>query len=222
MSSLFSSLSPLALILLVLCSSSSAVLASIPQSFQHTNLLRTVDLTKPYIRESTALILENISNSTQTEYYWGIPLDIVPKLSYLEVKEKRTDATELFSIEPALEDHSYLYYCHVLTCSILQVYKIDIPELHPGEKISLVISSAYVDSLTPYPAIVEQDERQYLLYSGEKYTPTLYTTLKQKTKLKYSHTSFIVDIDLTGRLNRILREKQISTDNLILQNQAWF
>ena len=114
------------------------------------------------------------------------------------------------------------YYCHVLTCRLLQVYKIDIPELNPGEKISLVISSAYVDSLTPYPAIVTQDERQYLLYSGEKYTPTLYTTLKQKTKLKYSHTSFSVDIDLMGRLNRILREKQISMDNLTLQNQAWF
>ena len=71
-----------------------------------------------------------------------------------------------------------------LTCRLLQLYKIQIPELGPGEKISLMISSAYVDSLTPYPAVVKQDEMQYLLYSGEKYTPTLYTTLKQKTKLK--------------------------------------
>ena len=108
MSSLFSSSCPLILILLLLCFTSSVVLASIPQSFQHTNLLRTVDLTKPYVRESTALILENISNTTQTEYYWGIPLDFVPKLSYLEVKEKKTGATELFPIERALEDHAYL------------------------------------------------------------------------------------------------------------------
>ena len=108
MSSIVSSSSSLILILLLLCFSSSVVLASIPQTFQHTNLLRTVDLTKPYIRESTALILENISNTTQTEYYWGIPLNLVPKLSYLEVKEKKTDATELFPIDHALEDHSYL------------------------------------------------------------------------------------------------------------------
>jgi hypothetical protein len=108
MSSVVSSSSSLILILLLLCFSSSVVLASIPQSFQHTNLLRTVDLTKPYIRESTALILENTSNTTQTEYYWGIPLDIAPELSYLEVKEKKTGATELFPIERVVEGHSYL------------------------------------------------------------------------------------------------------------------
>jgi len=61
---------------------------------------------------------------------------------------------------------------------------VQIPELKAGEKISLVISAAYVDSLTPYPAIVPQEGNQYLLYKGEKYAPTLYPTLKQKTKIK--------------------------------------
>ena len=102
------------------------------------------------------------------------------------------------------------------------MYKIQIPELSPGEKISLVISSAYVDSLSPLPAIVTQDENQYLLYSGEKYTPTLYTTLKQKTKLKESLTIFVADTDFMGRSNRILKENQMSMDNLILQNQVPF
>ena len=88
----------------------------------------------------------------------------------------------------------------------------------PGEKISLVISSAYVDSFTPYPAIVKQDEMQYLLYTGEKYTPTLYTTLKQKTKLKYPLKTAVADIDFVGQLNRILRENQMLMDNLILQS----
>jgi hypothetical protein len=111
---------------------------------------------------------------------------------------------------------------HVLTRRLLQVYKIQIPELNAGEKISLVISSAYVGCLTPYPAIVKQDEKQYLLYSGEKYTPTLYTTLKQKTKLKYSLKIFAANIDFVGKLNRIPKEKQMSMDNLILQSQAPF
>ena len=66
------------------------------------------------------------------------------------------------------------------------MYKVQIPSLAPGEKIPLVISTAYVDCLIPYPAIVAQDAKQYLLYSGEKYTPTLYPTLKQKTKIKSS------------------------------------
>lgn len=94
------------IVLLITCLSS-FVLGAIPQVYQHTNLLRTIDLTKPYIRDSTALILENISNATQTEYYWGIPLNLVDHLSYLEVKEKKTGATQLFHVEKALEDHSY-------------------------------------------------------------------------------------------------------------------
>jgi len=93
------------LVLLLICLSS-LVDGAIPQVFQHTNLLRTVDLTKPYIRDTTALILENTSNSTQTEYYWGVPLHLVGELSYLEVKEKKTGATQLFPVEKALEDHS--------------------------------------------------------------------------------------------------------------------
>lgn len=94
--------------LLLLITLSSSVLAVIPQSYRHTNLLRTIDLTKPYIRDSTALILENTSNTTQSDYYWGIPLSLVPKLSYLEVKEKKTGSAQIFPVEHALEDHAYI------------------------------------------------------------------------------------------------------------------
>jgi oligosaccharyltransferase complex subunit alpha (ribophorin I) len=99
--------SPLTFLLLYLYSCS-VVLASVPQSFQITNLLRTIDLTKPYVRDSTALILENIGNSTETEFFWGVPLELVSKQSYLEVKEKKTGAaTQVFSIELSNEDDSY-------------------------------------------------------------------------------------------------------------------
>jgi hypothetical protein len=89
-----------------LCSCS--VSALIPQSFRHTNLLRSIDLTKPYIRESTTVIIENISNTTQTEYFWGLPLSVVVKLSYLEVKEKKGCGMPNFPIEKALYQHPYL------------------------------------------------------------------------------------------------------------------
>lgn len=182
MSSTFS-LPLLLLALLILYSS--PVSASIPQVFQHTNLLRTIDLTKPYIRDSTALIVENVSNTTQTEYFWPIPSEIGSKMSSLEVREKKTGASPNFAVEKAVEENAYNDSCKGgLMCRMFDVYKIEIPSLAPGERIPLVISSAYVDCLTPYPTIVAQDAKQYLLYSGEKYTPTLYTTLKQKTKIK--------------------------------------
>lgn len=67
----------------------------------------------------------------------------------------------------------------------LQIYKVDIPALGPGDRLAVTISTAYVDSLTPYPAVVGQADEQLLLYTTYKYVPTLYKTLKQKTKIKY-------------------------------------
>jgi len=165
----------------------SLVSASIPQSYQHTNLLRTIDLTKPYIRDSTALILENISNSTQNEYFLGISIDLIPALSYLEVREKKPGSTNLFPVEPASQDHPYVSWhrSQSLQSRFLKLYKVELPPMVPAEKISLVISSAYVDSLLAYPEVVAQDAKQYLVYTGEKYATSLYNTLKQKTKIKF-------------------------------------
>ena len=103
-----SAVSPLSLLFWLLFSfCSSSVSASVPQSFRHTNLHRTIDLTKPYIRESTTVVVENISNKTQTEYFWGIPLSLAPKLSYLEVKEKSSCASTNFPIQKVQGKHPY-------------------------------------------------------------------------------------------------------------------
>lgn len=102
--SLFRSLLPSLISVFLLCLQSSFAI-TVPQTLRHTNLLRTIDLSKAYVRDSTALILENFSNSTQTIYYWGIPHDLVPKLSYLEAREKKSGVTELFPVEHSSYDH---------------------------------------------------------------------------------------------------------------------
>jgi oligosaccharyltransferase complex subunit alpha (ribophorin I) len=104
-----SPISPLSLLLFLLVLFSSSVYASIPQVFRHANLLRTIDLTKPYVRDSTAVVVENISNTTQTEYLWGIPLSLATKMSYLEVKEKKSGVSPTFAVEKAVEEHAYRY-----------------------------------------------------------------------------------------------------------------
>ena len=77
----------------------------------------------------------------------------------------------------------------------------------PGEKIPLVVSSAYINCLKPYPGIVAQDAKQYLLYTGEKYVPTLYTTLKQKTNIKYDiGYCKLLTLDFLEQLSHTLKE----------------
>ena len=76
--------------------------------FRHTNIHRIIDLTKPYVRESTTVIVENISNATQSEYWWGIPLSLAPSLSYLEVKDKSSCSSPGYAIEKIRGSHPYL------------------------------------------------------------------------------------------------------------------
>lgn len=102
-----SSIAPLPFLFFVLLCLFSSARASIPKVFRHTNIHRIIDLTKPYVRESTTVVVENISNTTQTEYWWGIPLSLVPKLSYLEVKEKSSCSSPDFPIEKVHGGHPY-------------------------------------------------------------------------------------------------------------------
>jgi len=67
-----------------------------------------------------------------------------------------------------------------------QYYLIHFPEpLEPNGQLTLSISYYYLSSLTPLPASIKQEDRQYLTYSFSAYIPSAYKTLKQKTKLKF-------------------------------------
>jgi Ribophorin I len=86
-----------------------------------------------------------------------------------------------------------------------------------------MISTAYVDSLIPYPAIVAQDAEQLVLYSTYKYVPAVYKTLKQKTKIKYLPIVRVALIaDLTEQSSRIPKDQRMPTANLIRKSQVPF
>ena len=62
-----------------------------PQVFKNNNLLRTIDLSRPYVKETTAVIVENISKEPQTEYYLPFAKDVVPRISSIEARDKKGD-----------------------------------------------------------------------------------------------------------------------------------
>lgn len=67
---------------------------------------------------------------------------------------------------------------------------IHFPEpLPPLSQITLGISYYVLSSLQPLPATIHQDDRQYLTYSFPAYVPSAYTTVSQKTKLKFPNTN---------------------------------
>src|SRR5438045_1294012 len=95
----------LALIMLIIClvvyktSAQANAPFEVPQHWRNTNMLRTIDLTGPIVRVATAVVAQNIHNESLGEYYYPIPEEWNEHLSYIEVKERKTEQT--FEVEKA-------------------------------------------------------------------------------------------------------------------------
>jgi oligosaccharyltransferase complex subunit alpha (ribophorin I) len=71
----------------------------VPQYWKNTNMLRTIDLTSPVVRIATSVVAQNIHNESIGEYYYPIPEEWNKHLSYIEVKERKTE--QVFEVEKA-------------------------------------------------------------------------------------------------------------------------
>ncbi|KAK9247176.1 Ribophorin I [Lipomyces tetrasporus] len=171
----------LQLYLLLLLVARLAVASFVPSpAFQIQNLLRTVDLTKSYLRESASFIIENISEESQDEYYLALPFDIVGNstdkhLVIMDVKEKRVDPVVNLVVEagPANEDLG------------IQFYKVQLSKpLAPGEVSTIQIATASIGALEPQPKLIKQPEAQNLLWTGSKQALIPYKVARQRTKIK--------------------------------------
>ena len=83
-----------------------------------------------------------------------------------------------------------------------EYYKIAVPTaLAPKEQLTLSITYYTLSPLTPLPAQIAQNDKQYVLYAFSAYAPSAYTTLKQKTKLKLPTTDIPDAVVLPKELN---------------------
>ena len=104
-----------------------------PQVFENTNLVRTINLEKGYVRETTNILITNTDKDPRSEYY-----------------------------------------------------VIHLAEPLPSKgTITLSISWHVLGVLTPLPASIKQEEKQYLIYNFSAYVSSVYKTVKQKTKVKF-------------------------------------
>lgn len=81
-----------------------------------------------------------------------------------------------------------------------QFYRVNLLEpLKPKSEQTISITYHLLSSLRPLPATIGQNEKQYLFYKFSSYSPSAYTTVKQKTKVKFG----TVDIrEYTGKPER--------------------
>ncbi|RMZ83144.1 hypothetical protein DV738_g1387, partial [Chaetothyriales sp. CBS 135597] len=150
-----------------------------PPVWENTNLVRTTNLEKAYVRETINVVVTNKDTQPQSQYYVPFPADVLARVGGFEVREKKNagaDKFEVTTVGPVAQTADAVHQSYLL---------VQFPEpVKPKDSLTLTISYHILGALSPLPAAIEQDEKQYLTYSFSAYAPSAYTTLKQKTKLR--------------------------------------
>ncbi|KAF8959781.1 hypothetical protein BGZ46_001691, partial [Entomortierella lignicola] len=63
---------------------------SVPQVFKISNLLRTLDLSKPLIKEITSAAVLNVAKEDATEYYFPIDSAFLDNLAFISAENRKT------------------------------------------------------------------------------------------------------------------------------------
>ena len=141
------------------------------------------------------VVIENIDSKPQDAYYIPFSVDVVGKVGGLEVKDKKSPGpsfkTELVEYDPyrynwlVPKSGSFTHRDHSPT----QFFRTTLPQpLSPKSQLTLSITYHILSTLSPLPFKIGQNDKQYLRYTFSTYTPSAYTTLKQKTKIKFPTT----------------------------------
>lgn len=76
----------------------------VPQDFKITNLLRTLDLSKPLIREITSAAIQNIASKDVSDYYFPVDQAYEDNLAHITAENRKTKETLQVSKDPEFED----------------------------------------------------------------------------------------------------------------------
>jgi oligosaccharyltransferase complex subunit alpha (ribophorin I) len=182
----------------------------VPQVFENTNLVRNTNLEKGYVRETINVVVTNVGKKPESEYYLPFEHDVMGKVGGFEVRDKKNVEKGTFALATAAS--ASIVGLDGSISNPAQYYVLHFPEpLKPKEQITLAISYHILGALHPLPAMIEQTEKQYLTYSFSAYFPSVYPTLKQKTKVKFPSADVPEYTTTTGLTSATDPEKQGAT-----------
>ncbi|KIX93445.1 uncharacterized protein Z520_10864 [Fonsecaea multimorphosa CBS 102226] len=180
-----------------------------PQVFENTNLVRTINLEKGYVRETTNVLVTNTDKSPQSEYYVPFEYDLMGKIGGFDARDKKRPE---FPLEVTIAALSAVLDDQGGASKPTQYYVIHLSEpLPPRSTVTLSISWNVLGVLSPLPASIRQEDKQYLIYNFSAYVPTVYKTVKQKTKVKFPSADVPEYSTTTGLTSATDPEKQGSS-----------
>ncbi|KIW15660.1 hypothetical protein PV08_05709 [Exophiala spinifera] len=157
------------------------------QVFENTNLVRTINLEKGYVRETTNVLITNTDKKPQSEYYIPFDYDVIGRIGGFDVRDKKN--AEKGTLEVTVAAVAEVLDASGNSPKSTQYYVVHLDEpVPPKGTVTLSISYHILGALRPLPASIRQDEKQYLTYDFSAYAPSAYKTVKQKTKVKFPST----------------------------------
>lgn len=72
-----------------------------PQVWENSNLVRTTNLEKSYVRETINLVIKNTDKAPQSEYYFPFDYDVIGNVGGFEVRDKKDDSKPRFEVTTA-------------------------------------------------------------------------------------------------------------------------
>ncbi|KAL6249786.1 dolichyl-diphosphooligosaccharide--protein glycosyltransferase subunit 1 [Rhinocladiella similis] len=177
------------------------------QVFENTNLVRTINLEKGYVRETTNVLITNTDKNPQSKYYVPFEYDVIGRIGGFDVRDKKN--TEKGSLEVTVAALAEVLDASGNSSKSTQYYVVHLDEpVPPKGTVTLSISYHTLGALRPLPASIRQEEKQYLTYDFSAYAPSAYKTVKQKTKVKFPSTDVPEYTTTEGLTSNVDPEKQ--------------
>ncbi|ODQ65722.1 Ribophorin I [Nadsonia fulvescens var. elongata DSM 6958] len=141
-------------------------------NFKNIEFSRRIDLSRANVHLSDSITIQNIAKVPQSEYFYALDATEVDNVALFFASHKKSQSRlEIRDVGVDFEtDTSY--------------YSIKLPyELQPQDTIEIQILKGIVNCLKPLPEFVDQNEKQFLLYTGSKIPLSAYPIGETSTKL---------------------------------------
>ncbi|EER33310.1 conserved hypothetical protein [Candida tropicalis MYA-3404] len=163
---------------------------SFDNNWINTHYIRTIDLSKGFVKETDLIQIKNINDKPQNEYYFVVN-DGFDSIDELSVFTAFVDDKVLeIKIDEVIPD---------------KVYKLILPvPIAPNSDVELKINYVYIDSLISIPSKISMDSTQQLLYKTNKFPFSPYVTQEYTLALsgmsKGQEMELHIDVDETPGL----------------------
>ncbi|XP_071784310.1 dolichyl-diphosphooligosaccharide--protein glycosyltransferase subunit 1-like [Asterias amurensis] len=146
----------------------------------NVNVERTVDLVSQLVKVNSAITLRNDGSSAVKSFLVAVEPKKAAFLSFIGGVKPDGDEKKVLKVAKA----------DVAGYSDGTFFRVSLDKsLAAGDSVEVVVDTVFTKALRPYPAQIQQSEKQFMEYTGSAYFYTPYLTESQTTEVKLASST---------------------------------